>query len=262
MAELKKRFETAKAVKSHFDAMLNAMVSRLGFRDGQVVKAALKKPKRMLKKAARNNGLDSVTDLVRGSIICDNIDQMERAVAYIATAKHISVDSFLNGFKELDFIHYRCLTIVTSIAVKVPNSTGIMQHPVELQLHLKQFYDLKLRCETPRWFFLEQGGLSGNEAELMLELKKRMDVVYALGSTPVLLSVFLIYIKYCTSKLSDEERDEANDVNTCPPMPPSLHFLYQEALWGSLEGRVRNPSELLSVLQQIAFVNMKNGNCS
>jgi hypothetical protein len=93
----------------------------------------------------------------------------------------------------------------------------------------------------------------------MEDLKKRMDVVHAIGRTPVLLSVFLMFIRACTSRLSSEERDETVDVQTCPSMPSSLHYLYQEALWGALEARESSSSALLEVLERVAFENMKHG---
>jgi hypothetical protein len=114
-------------------------------------------------------------------------------------------------------------------------------------------------CEGPRKYFLEQSGLCGDEVQRMEDLKKRMDVVHAIGRTPVLLSVFLMFIKACTSRLSSEERDETVDVRTCPPMPPSLHYLYQEALWGALEARESSPSAFLEILERVAFENMKHG---
>ena len=86
-----------------------------------------------------------------------------------------------------------------------------------------------------------------------------MDVVCAVGRTPVLLSVFLVYIKVRSGKLSDEERDEAADNLACPPMPPSLHYLYQEAIWGAIEAQVEGPFGPLEILEKVAFENVKKG---
>jgi hypothetical protein len=145
------------------------------------------------------------------------------------------------------------------MSIKVPTSEFSFNHSIKLQLHLKAMHSLLPSCEVPRAFFLEQDGLCGDEAQRMSGLKKCMDVVHALGRTPVLLSVFLMYIKACTRKLSGEERDHTANVQTCPPMPSSLHFMYQEAMWGTLEVQENDPSTLLKTLQRVAWDNMNNG---
>ena len=241
-----------------------------------VVKMPLKKPKRALQSARRNGGFHNVTNIVQGSIVCDDYKQMLRVLNCIASSTSVNVSDIHNGFKEPDFVHYRCLIVTMSINIlsddsskkktskrpykkKTSKHPSFVSHSVELHLHLKAMYDLLPSCQVPCNFFLEQVGLCGNDKQRMSDLKKSMDVVHAVGKTPVLLSVFLMYIKACTSKLSGEERDQTSNVQTCPPMPSSLHFMYQEAMWGTLEAQENDPSSLLKVLQTIAFDNMKNG---
>ena len=253
-------YERANQAKSRFECVLDAMKNEVTSEvQLQIVNADLKKPKRLLRKASENNGLQGVGDIVRGSVVCDNENGVTRVLKYLSSNASISIHQIHDGFKDLDFMHYRCLVVMMSIKVSPQGQESTFFHPVELQLHLRKIHELLPSCETPRDFFLGQGGLAGDEKQRMADLKTRMDVVHAIGATPVLLSVFLMYIKACTSKLSDEERDEATDVQTCPPMPPSLHFLYQEALWGALESHESNPSDLLGMLERIAFENLRNG---
>ena len=192
--ELDGRYKNARAAKSNFDAMLDALALKLKLRHDQVVKTSLKTPKRLLQTAARDNGLGNVVDLVRASLVCDNNEQLIQLAKCIADDTAISVHAVHNGFQDLDFIHYGCLTFNILIEVALPDSGGCAsgQHACELQMHLKQMYELEQSCESPRRFFVEQGGLAGNESERMQELKKRMDIVNSIGATPVLLSVFLI----------------------------------------------------------------------
>jgi len=213
-----------------------------------------------LQLASRNNGLHNVTDIVQGSLVCNDYKQMEIILKRLTKSTAVSVHHICNGFEDPDFIHYRSLIIAMSINISSEGGTGGLAHCVQLQLHLRPMYELLSSCETPRDFFLGQGGLCGNEKHRASDLKKRMDVVHVIGRTPVLLSVFLMFIKASTSRLLEEERDETADAQTCPPMPTSLHYLYQEALWEALVSRTNYPAVLLDILQRIAFENMKLGN--
>ena len=256
--DLKQRYEQAQLAKTQFDVMLDGFLSSHDLRHDQIIKAALMTPKQLLQKASRNGGLHTATGVVCGIVVCDDERQMTVALEHFSSVSDVTVDDFHNGFIEPDFVHYRCLTLDLSVKVAVEEGTMFM-HGAQLQLHLKSLHDLKELCESPRNFFFEQGGLCGHESQRRVDLKKRMDTVCAIGATPVLLSVFLVYVKALTSKMSNEERDEAADASVCPPMPPSLHFLYQEAMWGALETRVTNPSQMLDVLGKVAFQNLKNG---
>ncbi len=255
-------YDRATVDKSQLDGFLDTLFADLQI--ASVVKAPLRKPKQLLQKAARNNGLHNVT-AVEGAVVCDDWTQMKTVLKYITGRKSICVHHIRNGFQDPDFIHYRCLSMTVFIEtssqknclLKLPSCDRT--HPVVIQIHLLAIYELLPSCEGTRNFFLEQGGLCGDEVERMEYLKKRMDVVHAIGRTPVLLSVFLMFIRACTSRLSSEERDETVDVQTCPPMPPSLHYLYQEALWGALEARESSSSALLEVLERVAFENVKHG---
>ena len=198
-----------------------------------------------------------MTDIVQGLIVFDDLKQMLSTLKLISSSASMVVHVIQNGFKDPDFIRYRCVTIKMSI--EVVSGESKFKHPVELQLHMKTLHSLLPSCEISRGFFLEQDGLYGDDKQRMSDLKKCMDVVHAIGRTPVLLSVFLMYIKACTSKLSGEERDHTANVQTCPPMPSSLHFMYQEAMWGTLEAQSNDPCVLLRTLQSIAWDNMNNG---
>ncbi len=259
---MKDLYDRATVDKLQLDGFLDTLFADLQI--ASVVKAPLKKPKQLLQNAARNNGLHNVT-AVEGFVVCDDWTQMKTLLKYIADSKSIGVHHIHNGFQDLDFIHYRYLSMTVFIEtsshknclLKLPSCDRT--HLVVIQIHLLTMYELLPSCEGPRNFFLEQGGVCGDDVQRMEDLKKRMDVVHAIGRTPVLLSVFLMFIRACTSRLSREERDETVDVQTCPPMPPSLHYLYQEALWGALEARENSSSALLEVLERVAFENMKHG---
>ena len=254
--ELKQRYKRANLTKRYFDKFLDKMAADLGLRFEQVVRSALMNPRRLLQKAARNNGLSSVHGLVHGAVVLEDSSQLWCALQHLRNSAEVSTFKINNGFDDLNFMHYRCLTLF--MFMKQLQDDGI-EHSVELQLHIKPIYELKRFSDGPRRFFEEQGGLCGVEEMRRRDLKKRMDAVFAIGTTPVLLSVFLIYIKALTSKMSGEERDEISDILVCPPMPPSHHFLYQEAMWGALETRVGNPSLVMEVLGKVAFGNFKKG---
>jgi hypothetical protein len=268
LRHMKDLYERAKVDKSQLDGFLDTL--RADLQIASVVKAPLKKPKQLLEKAARNNGLHNVT-AVEGAVVCDDWTEMKHVLRAMIGSKSMCVHHIHNGFQDLDFIHYRCVNMTVSIetsppkncVLKLPSGEDMTHHPVVIQIHLRTMYELLPSCEEPRHFFLAQGGLCGDEVQRMECLKKRMDVVHAIGRIPVLLSVFLMFIRACTSRLSSEERDETVDVHTCPPMPPSLHYLYQEALWGGafLEARDSSSSQatLLEVLERVAFENMKHG---
>jgi hypothetical protein len=247
-------YERATVAKTLLDDFLDAIPGCL------VVKPPLKKPKHLLQKAGLNNGFHNVTDVVRGEIVCGDWKQITNVLKHIVgNSASLATHHVHNGFVDPDFIHYRSLTIVMSVEVSLCENGSKFRQPIELQLHLKAMHALLPSCEVPRRFFLGQGGLCGDEKQRILDINKCMDVVHTIGKTPVLLSVFLMYIKTCTSTLSGEERDQTADVHTCPPMPRSLHFLYQEALWGALETQDSNPSVLLKVLECIAFDSLTNG---
>jgi hypothetical protein len=251
-------YDRATVDKSQLDGFLDTLVADLQI--ASVVKAPLKKPKQLLQNAARNNGLHNVT-AVEGAVVCDDWTQMKTVLASLCElndSKSICVHHIHNGFQDLDFIHYRSLSMTVFIETSSQKNC-LLKLPVVIQIHLLKMYKMLPSCEGPRKFFLEQGGLCGDELQRMEDLKKRMDVVHAIGRTPVLLSVFLMFIRACTSRLSSEERDETVDVQNCPPMPSSLHYLYQEALWGALEARESSPSALLEILERVAFENMKHG---
>ena len=258
-----KAYEQAKLAKAQLELILDEVVraSQLDLDTGETnivdVEINLKKPKQLLQGARRNGGFHNVTDVVQGSIVCDDWKGVTHLLNQMTSNVSVAIHNIHNGFIDPDFIGYRCLTIKMSI--KVPTSEFSFNHSIKLQLHLKAMHSLLPSCEVPRAFFLEQDGLCGDEAQRMSGLKKCMDVVHALGRTPVLLSVFLMYIKACTRKLSGEERDHTANVQTCPPMPSSLHFMYQEAMWGTLEVQENDPSTLLKTLQRIAWDNMNNG---
>jgi hypothetical protein len=245
-------YERAMLSKSHFERVLDGLVGPLN-----CVAVTLKKPKSLLLKARRDGGFHNVTDIVKGNIICRDWTQLLITLKEIASSASMIAHEIHNGFKGPDFIRYRCLIITMSLEVSPQEGGSTFTHSVELQLHLKSLSEIP--CDIPRNFFLEQDGLCGDEKQRMSDLKKCMDLVHAIGRTPVLLSVFLMYIKACTSKLSGEERDQTADVQTCPPMPSSLHYMYQEAMWGALETQVNNPSEFLEMLECVAFENMKHG---
>jgi hypothetical protein len=259
-------YERAKLAKAQFESILNNVSESVFFKVPNkvwihsVAKILLKKPKCLLRKARRNGGFHNATDVVQGFIVCDDWTQMAIALKQIRK-RFVAIHDIQNGFKDPDFIRYSCLTITMSI--KVASGGFTFNHVVELQIHLKTMHSLLSSCGIPRDYFLGQGGLCGNEEQRMSDLKKCMDVVHAAGRTPVLLSVFLMYIKACTSKLSGEERDQTDNVQSyppsCPPMPSSLHFMHQEAIWGTLEVQQNDPSTSLKVLRDIAFDNMKDG---
>jgi hypothetical protein len=256
---MKQMYKRATLAKTQFvhaleDIMLHSL-SETGETDLPVF--TLKKPKCLLQNARRNGGFHNVTDIVQGTIVSRDWKQMLSTLKLISSSASMVVHDIHNGFKDPDFIRYRCVTIKMSI--EVVSGESKFNHPVELQLHVKTLHSLLPSCEIPRGFFLEQDGLCGDEKQRMSDLKKCMDVVHAIGRTPVLLSVFLMYIKACTSKLSGEERDHTANVQTCPPMPSSLHFMYQEAMWGTLEAQSNDPCVLLKTLQGIAWDNMNNG---
>jgi len=263
---MKQLYDQATLAKIQFDQYLDSIAGlrlegeaeKLDM--GSIVKMPLNRPKRLLQLASRNNGIHNVTaDIVQGALVCNDCKQMEMILKRVATSEAMPIHHIHNGFEDLDFIHYRSLTITILIEITMGKNEPKLVCPVKLQLHLRPIYELLSSCQTTRSFFLEQGGLCGRETHRASDIKKRMDVVYAIGRTPVLLSVFLMYIKASTSRLSEEERDEAVDVQACPPMPTSLHYMYQEALWEALVSRANNPDILLEMLQRIAFQNMKKG---
>ena len=156
--------------------------------------------------------------------------QAEEVLNYIEASAGMAVCGVHNGFGDQDFMHYRHVALAVELDVRSGLGSGSVAYLVEVQLHLQAFFKFREICEGPRKFFTSQGDLCGDDAQRRKHLKKRMNVVHTIGTTHVLLSVFLIYIKARTGKLTDEERDDSTNDLTCPPMPPALHYLYQEAM--------------------------------
>ena len=245
-------FHIAAGVNSQFKSILHmvcqeAFKCKEGEEKNYLTVADLKGLRRSLEKALQDyskkddaeGGLRKVVDVVRGTIKCDTVKEMEAICNGLEKHPDVTCTRFKNLFKgtELDPTHFRRFAV--NLAIRVNEN---VHHVAELQIHLRQFYEYKAgnkeKMHKPYEYFREEG----KKEVVMGKLKKRMDVMHGITQTPVLLSLF------CATIESTEGRR--------PELPESRHELYQSAISRSLQGR----DELLQLLQAVALQNFIDNN--
>jgi hypothetical protein len=189
-------------------------------------------------------GLRKVQDIVRGTIMCSTVKEMKRVMAALETDPRVEVLRFKNLFRDLDPTHFRRFAVNFSVVVEMNDGKEphYLRHIVELQIHLRQFFEYKHKNKTamhgPYEYFRE----GGKKEIVMPRLQKQMDALTEIAQTPVLLSMF------CTTVEGVE--------GGRPLLPTSPSEMYESALEKRLEGR----GGLKRVLQIAAFDNFTNGN--
>ena len=189
-------------------------------------------------------GLRKVQDIVRGTIKCSTVKEMKTVMAALEADPRVEVLRFKNLFRDLDPTHFRRFAVNFSVVVKMNYGKELhhLRHVVELQIHLRQFFEYKQNNKTamhgPYEYFRE----GGKKEIVMPRLHKQMDALTEIAQTPVLLSMFCTTVKGIEGGM--------------PLLPTSPSEMYESALEKRLEGR----DGLKRVLQIAAFDNFTNGN--
>ena len=112
-------------------------------------RAAVKSEERSLQKVTRDYAGDSsrLTDLVRATLVFENLPSLSRCVHHIATFPGVRIHRLKNRFSTSydasTSAGYRDLCLVISLETDATCSLGVQNHLCEIQLALKSIFAVK-----------------------------------------------------------------------------------------------------------------------
>jgi hypothetical protein len=173
-------YQDARMSKPIFDRKLNGIGQRTG---AEIVTSELKAQKRSAKKIKGKLLGDptALTDIVRGTIICDTMEQVRRVKAAITAwfPDYRFNDRFqkpkVNGYRDLQGI----------VLITPRKRHGGVEHWAEIQVQLRSLYDAKKKQGDDlykRWRDLEEEGahtpLTNEQKAEIVSLKAREKALY------------------------------------------------------------------------------------
>jgi len=139
-------FHVASSANRQLGMLLNTLESEVGLAPSSIIIAPLKTKDAIVNKAKydyhnRTPGppIAWCMDVVRGSIICNTVEEIEKAVTYLNNKSNLNIVRLKNRFKNPLSNGYRDIIVNAKLLL---NAQGSYYHTVEIQIHHRGLKEL------------------------------------------------------------------------------------------------------------------------